>query len=482
MNMYRLPIRWFHIAPQWLAAALAATLLVACGGGGGGGAEEDPTTPTIAAAGTTRAVVRKGDTTPLPAAFAVTVTDPGTGNVAWRDESGASRGSGNSLALSSLVTSSALAVGAHTLTASITNPRNGRSAQTTFSILVLADTANTDDDDDGLTYDEEKTAGTQPGNADSDNDGLADGAEGALGTNPALADSSTPPNGINDGVELAGPGGASLPPRSLLSGVPATTGVQIAADGLSVSYGSQLNPDCVNRTGPVFSAPVYANSSVSPNERCAKRAVRANIGIAPGEFRYFETRRFSGPTTAELSNLGHGIITPAAQIDPYCCYFLQQDPDYGAYVNSGSPETPKPGNPTPPSMTVNSIGGVFARLIQVDPALYSGLSLEQTQYYGFAVDYRGSDPVVYLVGLGASGNMIVSNAVSPGSFDGAAAMPFMHGHPIAGTGPHAAMNLGASKFRYSLTEVRDALTAKGVADAAEMVGGVGIHRWKVPAP
>jgi len=26
------------------------------------------------------------------------------------------------------------------------------------------------------------------------------------------------------------------------------------------------------------------------------------------------------------------------------------------------------------------------------------------------------------------------------------------------------------------------LTAKGVADAAEMVGGVGIHRWKVPAP
>jgi hypothetical protein len=478
MNKYRqhAPVRSFL---RWLAAALAATMVVVgCGGGGGGGEDEDPTTPTIAAASVTSAVVRKNDTTPLPAAFAVTVTDPGTGTVAWRDESGASRGSGNSLALSSLVTPSALAVGPHALTASITNPRNGRSAQTTFSILVLADTANTDDDDDGLTYDEEKTAGTQPGNADSDTDGLADGAEGALGTNPALADSSTPPNGINDGVELAGPGGASLPPRSLLSGVPATTGVQIAADGLSVSYGSQLNPDCVNRTGPVFSAPVYANSSVSPTERCAKRAVRANVGIAKGEFRYFETRRFGGQVQADLFNIGHGIITPTAQIDPYCCYFLQLDADYATYVNAGSPETPTAANPTPSSMTINSVGGMFSRLI----GLTTPFSLTQTQFYGFAVDYRGANPLVYVVGLNASGDMVVSNAVDPGPFGDAAAMPMMHGHPVSGSGPHAAMNLGASKFRYSLTEVRDALTAKGVADAAEMVGGVGIHRWKVPAP
>jgi hypothetical protein len=492
MNKYRqhAPVRSFL---RWLAAALAATMVVVgCGGGGGGGGEdEDPTTPTIAATSVTSAVVRKNDTTPLPAAFAVTVTDPGTGTVAWRDESGASRGSGNSLALSSLVTPSALAVGPHTLTASITNPRNGRSAQTTFSILVLADTANTDDDDDGLTYDEEKTAGTQPGNADSDNDGLADGAEQALGTNPALADSNV--NGTNDGIELAnnaGLVGASLPSRSLLATQPATTGVQLGTDALSVTFGSALNPGCVNRTGS-FSDPVYdpANSSISGNERCSKRAVRANVGIAPGEFRYFETRRFSGPTEGELANIGQGIITPTAQIDPYCCYFIGPNPggpgdaDYATYVNAGPPETPTAANPTPASMTVNSIGGVFSRLILVSPPAFTPpLSLAQTQYYGFAVDYRGSNPVVYLVGLDASGNMIVSNAVSPGSFDGAPAMPFMHGHPIAGTGPHAAMNLGASKFRYSLTEVRDALTAKGVADAAEMVGGVGIHRWKVPAP
>jgi hypothetical protein len=478
MNKYRQHV--FAVPGlRWLAAALAVTVIVACGGGGGG-EEEDPTTPTITASGATRAVVRKGDTTPLPAAFAVTVTDPGTGTVAWSSPSVASLGSGNSLALPA--TATALAAGEHTLTARITNPRNGRSAQTTFSLLVLADGTNTDDDNDGLTYDQEKAAGTQPGNADSDGDGLADGAEGALGTNPALADSSTPPNGVNDGVELAnnaGLVGSSLPPRSLLATTPATSGVQISADGLSVTFGGQLNQDCVNRTG-AFTGPLYdpANSSVPGNERCAKRAVRANVGVAPGEFRYFETRRFSGPTQGELANIGQGIITPSAQVDPYCCYFLQTDLDYATYVNAGSPETPKAANPTPSSMTINSIGGVFSRLILVNPAGFATpLDLAQTQFYGFAVDYRNTDPRVYVIGLNASGNMVVSDAVDPGPFSNAAAMPMLHGHPTTGTGPHSGMNLGASKFHYTLADVKTALTAKGVTNADAMVGGVGIHRW-----
>ena len=477
MNKYRNAHHLFS-GLRWLAAALAATLLVACGGGGGGGQDEDPTTPTIAATGVTRAVVRKGDTTPLPAAFAMTVTDPGTGTVTWSSPSVASLGSGNSLALPA--TATALAAGEHTLTARITNPRNGRSAQTTFSLLVLADTADTDDDNDGLTYSQEKTAGTQPGSADSDNDGLADGAEAALGTNPALADSSTPPNGINDGVELAGTRGPTLPPRSLLSSATVTTGVQIGTDGLSASFGSQLNPDCVARIG-AFTGPLFnpSNSSVPGNERCAKRAVRANVGIAKGEFRYFETRRFSGLAAQDLPNLGFGIITPAARIDPYCCYFLSTDADYATYVNAGSPETPTAANPTPASMTVNAVGGVFSRLILVNPAGFATpLSLERTQFYGFAVDYRGSNPLVYIIALDANDNMIVSNAVDPGNFADADAMPLMHGHPVGASGPHAAINLGALKFHYSLDDVKAALVAKNVPTPDEMRGGVGIHRWR----
>jgi hypothetical protein len=481
MNKYRLFARDLS-GLRWLAAALTAALIVACGGGGGGGEDEDPTTPTIAAAGATRAVVRKGDATPLPAAFAVTVTDPGTGAVAWSSPSVASLGNGNSLPLQA--TATALAAGEHTLTARITNPRNGRSAQTTFSLLVLASSANTDDDNDGLNYDEEKAGGTQPGNADSDGDGLADGAEEDLGTSPVLADSSVPPNGINDGVELAnaaGLVGSSLPLRSVLSAQPATTGVTLDTDGLSVTFGSQLNAGCVSRTGPVFSGPIYdpVNSSVPGNERCAKRAVRANVGVAPGEFRYFETRRFSGLSNADLTNTGFGIITPSAQIDPYCCYFLAADPDYDDYINVGPPESPRlPANPTPPSMTVNAIGGVFSRLVLVNPAGFSSpLSLARTQYYGFAVDYRNADPVVYVIGRDDNDNMIVSNAIDPGPFGSAAAMPMVHGHPVSATGPHTAINLGASKFNYSLNDVRAALTAKGVVNAPAMAGGVGIHRW-----
>jgi hypothetical protein len=340
---------------------------------------------------------------------------------------------------------------------------------------VLADGTNTDDDSDGLTYDQEKTAGTQPGNADTDSDGLADGAEAGLGTNPAQADSDG--NGTPDGIQLAGPGGASLPPRSLLSSQPVTTGVTIGADGLSVSYGSQLNPDCVNGTG-AFTDPVYSSSSVGPSARCEKRAVRANVGIAQGEFRYFETRRFGGQTAGDLLNIGQGIITPTAPIDPYCCFFITADSDYTTYVNAGPPETPTATNPTPPSMTVNSIGGVFARLVLQNPAGFpTPLSLEQTQFYGFAVDYRGANPRVYVVGLNASNVMVVSDAIDPGLFNGAAAMPMMHGNPVSPTGPHAAMNMGATKFNYSLSDVRTALAGKGVSNAAAMAGGVGIHRW-----
>jgi hypothetical protein len=53
----------------------------------------------------------------------------------------------------------------------------------------------------------------------------------------------------------------------------------------------------------------------------------------------------------------------------------------------------------------------------------------------------------------------------------------MHGHPVGSAGPHSAINLGATKFHYTLDDVRAALTNKGVADADQMAGGVGIPRW-----
>jgi hypothetical protein len=358
-----------------------------------------------------------------------------------------------------------LAAGEHTLTASVTNPANGKSAEATFSLLVLAEGADTDDDNDGLTYSQERAVATNtdPGNGDTDGDGLADGAEAGLGTDPTKADSDG--NGVADGVQLAGAGGASLPPRSLMANETGkSAGVIIGADGLSITFGEELNVACVNKTPPVFNDPIYSNSPVDALERCRKRAVRANVGVAPGEFRYFETRRFGVP----LENIGQGIITPSAQIDPYCCY-----------VDPMDEPTLFPYSGTPPSMTVNSVGGVFARLIQVDaPFAPDNFSDVQTQYYGFAVDYRGPNPMVYVVMRDSGGNMVVSKALDPGPFGGAPAMPMLHGHPVDGAGPHAAINLGFQKFHYSLAEVRAAInTRNGNRNADAMAGGVGIHRW-----
>ncbi len=256
-----------------LAATLCTAALFACGGGGGGDPPIDQTPPTLSAQGATRAVVRKGDATPLPASFAVTVGgNPSTGTVAWKDEAGTSRGSGNTLPLNPAAT--ALTVGEHTLTASITNPANGRSAETSFSLLVLAEGANSDDDNDGLTYDEEKAAGTQPGNADTDGDGLADGAEGGLGKNPVLADNTfTSPDPATP-----------WPSRSLMASEPSmSAGVRIEADGLSITFGDELNAACVAGTAP-FDNAIYRGSAVDPVggpylERCRKRAVRANVGV-----------------------------------------------------------------------------------------------------------------------------------------------------------------------------------------------------------
>jgi hypothetical protein len=462
-----------------LAVTFCTALLFACGGGGGGSSDPpvDQTPPTLAAQGATRAVVRKGDATPLPASFAVTVGgNPSTGTVTWKEGAAALPGSGNTLPLNTAAT--ALVAGEHTLTASITNPANGKSAESTFSLLVLADTADTDDDDDGLTYSEEKAAGTEPGNGDTDGDGLADGAEAGLGTNPTKADSDG--NGVNDGVQLGnlnGTGGALLPTRSFMADEPGkSAGVRIAADGLSITFGDELNAACVSKTAP-FNDAIYSGSATDAVERCRKRAVRANVGVRLGEFRYFETRRFGGLGNDALENIGQGIITPSAQIDPYCCFIDIGDRDYGTYVG-GTPPAPTDRNITPPSMTVNSVGGVFVRLVQAEAPFSPGpdIDLGKTDFYGFAVDYRGADPVVYVVARASNDALVVSRALNPGAFGGLPAMPMLHGHPVSGAGPHAAINLGFQKFHYSLAEVRAAINARN-GNADTMAGGVGIHRW-----
>ncbi|TYL54989.1 Stk1 family PASTA domain-containing Ser/Thr kinase [Nocardioides sp. BGMRC 2183] len=78
-----------------------------------------------------------------------------------------------------------------------------------------------DNDDDGLTNDEEKDLGTKPGNPDTDGDGLDDGDEVDAGTDPLNADSDG--DGISDGDEVDG-GSDPLDPTSIPTELPPGNG------------------------------------------------------------------------------------------------------------------------------------------------------------------------------------------------------------------------------------------------------------------
>jgi Bacterial TSP3 repeat len=373
----------------------------------------------------------------------LTPTNAAGGTIGWTDESGSARGSGASITLDAALMT-ALGAGEHVLTASVVDPQSGRYGQTRVRLLVAAVGDNADHDGDGLSYDQEKTAGLNPGNADSDGDGLSDGAEAALGKNPLLAD--------NDAD-------AALPRRgALVHELGTNRGLIVGDDGLSVTFNEELNPACVAHVAP-FDDPVYSNSSFGDTVRCTKRAIRANVGIAPGEFRYFETQRLGA-----LGNFGHGVITPDAQLDPYCCYV---DPT----------ETGYPYNGTPPSLSVNSVGGTFRRLQQVDAGFASPFNLDQTQYYGFAVDYTGAEPKVHVVMKDEFGAMTVSQGVVDLGFGtDVPVMPMLYGAEDAPTVPSSRMNLGLQRFHYNLADIKAALEDQGV-DTTQFKPGVGAHRW-----
>jgi Bacterial TSP3 repeat len=423
--------------PQWPAASGPASL------------------PTLTPGGGDRAVVRLDDTQTIT----LTPANTAAGAITWKDEGGIERGTGTTMAVNAALMAALGGVGEHVLTASVVNPQNGRYGETRIRLLVKDRGKNDDDDGDGLLYDDEKRLNLNPGNADTDGDGLSDGAEVALGKNPLVADNTDAPAG----APLRG---------AMVREVGTSPGVVVGDDGLSVTFTDELNPACVAHVAP-FDDPVYSSSAIGPEERCRKRAIRANVGIAPGEFRYFETQRLDAAL-----NFGHGLTALDAQIDPICCFIdppnppSAGDPDYASYTPNGLYPN------AAPSLAVNSIGGVFRRLQQIDAGFDTPFNLDKTRYYGFAVDYTGSEPKVYVVMTDTSGAMTVSQAVAGLGFAAnAKVIPMLYGHPDAPTVPSSRVNLGLQKFHYDLTAVRVEVKARG-ADDTKLVPGVGAHRWK----
>ncbi len=216
--------------------------------------------------------------------------------------------------------------------------------------------------------------------------------------------------------------------------------ITLSADGLTVtSFGSEINPDCDARRGaytnPIFNDPTYGNVA------CHKRAVRANAGVRPGEFLYFEGVRLVAP-----QNFAFGITRRNDDINPLCCYA-------GGY-GEATPAHPL----ATPSMSVNTVGGAFVSLV----GRY-GFSSEEavaTIYYGLAIDYTGPNPVIFLVSRTATGSMLVGRFATTG-FNGVEAVPMTYGHTglNAAQAGVASVNFGQMPFHYNQPELRAKLRA-----------------------
>lgn len=461
--------------------------------------------PVVVRTSYLKAVILVNDPTPYTSNLTATASDVEDGDVTssiqWVDEHYTVLGTGGSLPAT--VLQSKLAVGEHQIEA-IARDKQGISGHKFFSVKIISDDSS-DDDEDGLSYHDEKTVGTDPANPDTDDDGLSDGVEGAFGLNPTNPHSQSPT--LGDGQWLASK--SSLATSSLatvklavekgdhVNDSKATSrGVIVSEDGLQAAFTNDLNLDCVNKTGD-FSA-FFRNTDSSPLEMCYKRAVRANAAIEQGEFRYFETKRLlpndrSGnpndpPGTVYGPNVGQGFITSTGAIDPYCC------------VQIGGNRVAD--DRTPPSMSVNSLNDIWKQLVS-----QASFNSEDNIYTGFAVDYRGSNPIVYVFTVNdrqqqqyatgpyagqrvrLAGQPLVSppgiklhdglDSVPGGMstiFNGQPVIPFVYGHPVSDSQAGEEINFGLKKFHYNLADVVNLIGSDGSA----LVPGVGIHRRPHP--
>jgi hypothetical protein len=155
----------------------------------------------------------------------------------------------------------------------------------------------------------------------------------------------------------------------------------------------------------------------------AKNGVRANQALYGG-FWYFEAQRLIAP-----ANQAAGLVIGGVSLDPI------------------------PFNVTPPSCSINTGGGVYQNLIFRAPP--PGAAVE---YYGFAVDYRGRHPIVYLLWDDALAHTLeLTDATVP-------IHPMLYGNPTgAGAEWDIAVNFGGAPFHYDPVA---ALTAAGIDASA----------------
>jgi len=213
----------------------------------------------------------------------------------------------------------------------------------------------------------------------------------------------------------------------------ATTFVRINVTGALPMFDPvRLQPDAMSAEGVVLSADGLGAHFTAP----AKIAVRANQGLYRG-FQYFEFHREIGPL-----NIGGGLVTGDGNLDPY------------------GPRD------VPPSCSVNAEGGTWRELMFGTDFTARFNYQNNESYYGFAVDYRGISPIVYIIVGGLVVDVVnLDDATVP-------VYPMLYGYPVStSAAPDETINFGATLFHY---DPRATLKAAGI-DSSALQLGWGLH-------
>jgi hypothetical protein len=181
-------------------------------------------------------------------------------------------------------------------------------------------------------------------------------------------------------------------------------GVSVSADGLSATF-----------AGP------------------GKDGVKANQGLY-GDFWYFEVHRIN-----PVRNMGFGLMVAEGSLNPYRF------------------------DDVPWSVSVNTVGGIWRELMPYDQ--YTGMDADTD--FGWAVDYRGEHPQVYVIVRGALLTRFDLKEIWTPLY------PMLYGNiahpPIAG--PDLGVNFGATPFAI---DAKTILAGAGI-DVSGMKLGWGVH-------
>jgi hypothetical protein len=156
--------------------------------------------------------------------------------------------------------------------------------------------------------------------------------------------------------------------------------------------------------------------------------IRANQGLYGG-FQYFEITRLTDPV-----NMGGGLVILEGDLNPY---------DYSN---------------VPPSVSINTLGGTWESIM-----FRSGYDTANA-VYGYAVDYRGDNPIVYWI----VNDVVIDETVMEDVF--VPIYPMLYGNETYEGEPYdESINFGASAFSL---DVCTALANHGV-DTTELDVGWG---------